>query len=238
MEIAPGLGSCLAVTQPRALFAVAAQKLALEPRPLPRDQFVSLQCAIGCSQDNVALFGRVLPVHEHPPTPWLPARDGPDHGRRERHMVGCRQGPQGHQPVQILPVDLAVILAPRPAARGVRAGVEEPTVGSTTSLGHRVTLAAHNCREVFVLRKGAVHAVRGPLWRSTLTRRAQLWERAIQAGVFLRLWGTALAGGGWATARVQAPRRVPSTPARVDISSPRAGREVQPWKKGPRPHVG
>ena len=80
-------------------------------------------------------------------------------------MVGFRQGPQGHKPVQILPVDLAVILAPSPASLGGRAGVEAPTVGITTSLGKRGKLAANNFRKVFLLRKSAVHAVIGPLWR-------------------------------------------------------------------------
>ena len=80
-------------------------------------------------------------------------------------MGGFRQGPQGHKPVQILPVDLAVILAPSPASLGGRAGVEEQTVGITTSLGNRVKREAHNFRKVFLLRKGAVHAVLGHLWR-------------------------------------------------------------------------
>jgi hypothetical protein len=80
-------------------------------------------------------------------------------------MVGFRQGPQGHKPVPILPVDLAVILAPSPTSLGVRAGGEEPTGGITTSLGHRVKREANNCREVFLLRQGAVYAVLDPLGR-------------------------------------------------------------------------
>src|SRR5712692_5164930 len=44
-------------------------------------------------------------------------------------------------------------------------------------------------------------------------------------------------GGVWATARVNAHRRVTSTPARVAISSPRSARLAQPLKKCPSPNV-
>lgn len=165
MEIERGLGSCLAVPQPRALFAVAEQQLALAPRPIQRAQLVSLQGEIGCSQDTGALFGQVFPVHAPHHAQWLLERDGPDHGRIARHMGGFRQGPQGHKPVPLLPVALALILAPSPAALGGRAGVEAPTVGLTTSRGNRVKLEANNFREVFLLRTGAGHAVRGHLGR-------------------------------------------------------------------------
>jgi hypothetical protein len=45
-------------------------------------------------------------------------------------------------------------------------------------------------------------------------------------------------GGGWATARVKAQRRVTATTATLAISNPRAARLVPPLQKRPSPQGG
>jgi len=89
------------------------------------------------------------------------------------------------KPAQVLPVDLAVVLASSPAPVRMRAGVEEQTVGIAPQLGDRMQLQTDDFINVFLLRKVAVDRMISDRWRQTMMMLAQLLAIEIDQGLLL-----------------------------------------------------
>src|SRR5262245_791390 len=92
-------------------------------------------------------------------------RDMPDDGRIQMQMVRLRPGTEGRKAAEVLKIDFAIILTPRPTALGVQAGVEKSTVGVAPQLGNGVQVETDSCIKVFLLGKVPVHAMIGDLRR-------------------------------------------------------------------------
>src|SRR5581483_193897 len=141
------------------LLAVAKEKLDLETRPIKLHQLASVQPQVGRRQNDVTRPGRVFPINEddHPQFPL--ERPVPDDGRVEMEMRFVCQRPEVLKPAQVLPVDLAVVLALAPAPPRMRFGVKEQTVGITTQFGDRVQSETDDFVNVFLLREVAVYGM-------------------------------------------------------------------------------
>src|SRR5215831_4177357 len=125
MEIQHRFGSGLTVGQARELYAVAEEKLDLEPRPVEFDQRVAGQVQSGRGQDDVTRLGGIFPIDEDDHTQLALERDVPNQGRIQLHVVGFLQRAEGVETAEVLKVDLTVVLASRPAALGMRTGIKE-----------------------------------------------------------------------------------------------------------------
>src|SRR5206468_6661831 len=101
-------------------------------------------------------------------------RDVPDDGRIQMQMCRLRHGAKGRKAAEVLKMDFAIILPPRPAALGVRAGVEKPTVGVAPQLGNRVQVETDSFITVLLLGEVPVHAMIGDLRRQAVTLLTQL----------------------------------------------------------------
>jgi len=187
MESQRRVGARLAVTQPGALFALAEQKLDLEPRPLQCHQLAAVQGQSRGGQHDVAWLGWGFPVDHDHEAQLAFERDMPDDGRRQRQMVRLRQGTEGLKAAAVVNIDFAIILTPRPTARGVRAGVEQSTVSVAPQLGHGVQVETDSCIKVLLLGTVPVHTMRGDLRRQAMTLLTQLLPGKINAGLFLGL---------------------------------------------------
>lgn len=187
MEIQRRFGARLAVTQPGELFAVAEQKLDLEPRPIQFHQLAAVQGQSRGGQHDVAWLGWGLPVDHDHEAQLAFERDMPDDGCIQMQMVRLRQGAEGLKAAAVVKIDFAILLPPRPTALGVRAGVEKPTVGVAPQLGNRVQVETDSGIKVFLLGKVPVHAMLGDLRRQTVTLLTQLLPVKIHAGLFLGL---------------------------------------------------
>ena len=87
MKIQHGFGAGLTVTEPGELFAVAEEKLDLEPRPVELHQLATVQVQIGRGQDNEARLVRIFPFDKDHYAQLVLEGDMPDQGRVEIDMV-------------------------------------------------------------------------------------------------------------------------------------------------------
>src|SRR5215475_3523506 len=113
----------------------------------------------------------------------------PDHRCRQMHMVNLRQRAERLKPAQVLPVNLAVILAVRPAPRRMWAGEQEATIGIAAQLRDRVQSEVYHGINILLLRKVAVYCVIGDPRREAMMMRSQLLGVEIHQGGFLVLLG-------------------------------------------------
>src|SRR5262245_3893480 len=196
MEIECRLGSCLTIREAGELFAVPKEKLNLEPRHVELHQLVAVQLQIGRGQDNITRLVGIFAIDEDHHAQLALEGDVPDQGRVEMDMVSLLQRTEIFKAAQVLKVDLAVILALRPAALRVRAAIEEQTVGVVAQLRDRVQLKINDCVNIFLFRKVAVYAVVFDAWGQALTLIAQLLLVEINAGLVLCLRARRLVSAG------------------------------------------
>jgi hypothetical protein len=139
--------------------------LDLETRPIQLHQFAAVEDQIRGSQHDVARLGWGFPVDNHHEAQLAFESDMPDDGRIQMQMIHLRQRAEGLKAAEVLKIDFALILTPRPTALWVRAGVKKPTVGVAPQLGNRMQGETDRFIQVFLLGKVPVHAMIGDLRR-------------------------------------------------------------------------
>src|SRR5215831_19661227 len=128
------LGSRLTVREAGELFAVPKETLDLEPRHGELHPRVAGQLQIGRGQNNIPRLVGSFAIDEDHHAQLTLEGDVPDQGRVEMDRVPLLQRAEILKAAPVVKVDLAVILALRPAALGVWASIEEQTGGVVAQL--------------------------------------------------------------------------------------------------------
>ena len=162
--------------------------LDLETRPIQLHQLAAVQGQIRRGQHDIARLGRSFPVDNDHEAQRPFERDVPDNRCIQMHIVRLRHGAKRRKAAEVLKIDFAIILPPRPAALGVRAGIEKPTIGVAPQLGNRVQVATDHFIQVFLLGKVPVHAMISDLRWQAVTLLTQLLQVKIHSGLFLCRW--------------------------------------------------
>ena len=162
--------------------------LDLETRPIQLHQLAAVQGQIRRGQHDIARLGRSFPVDNDHEAQRPFERDVPDNRCIQMPIVRLRHGAKRRKAAEVLKIDFAIILPPRPAALGVRAGIEKPTIGVAPQLGNRVQVETDHFIQVFLLGKVPVHAMISDLRWQAVTLLTQLLQVKIHSGLFLCRW--------------------------------------------------
>ena len=162
--------------------------LNLETRPIQLHQLAAVQGQIRRGQHDIARLGRSFPVDNDHEAQRPFERDVPDNRCIQMHIVRLRHGAKRRKAAEVLKIGFAIILPPRPAALGVRAGIEKPTIGVAPQLGNRVQVETDHFIQVFLLGKVPVHAMISDLRWQAVPLLTQLLQVKIHSGLFLCRW--------------------------------------------------
>lgn len=162
--------------------------LDLETRPIQLHQLAAVQGQIRRGQHDIARLGRSFPVDNDHEAQRPFERDVPDNRCIQMPIVRLRHGAKRRKAAEVLKIDFAIILPPRPAALGVRAGIEKPTIGVAPQLGNRVQVETDHFIQVFLLGKVPVHAMISDLRWQAVPLLTQLLQVKIHSGLFLCRW--------------------------------------------------
>ena len=162
--------------------------LDLETRPIQLHQLAAVQGQIRRGPHDIARLGRSFPVDNDHEAQRPFERDVPDNRCIQMPIVRLRHGAKRRKAAEVLKIDFAIILPPRPAALGVRAGIEKPTIGVAPQLGNRVQVETDHFIQVFLLGKVPVHAMISDLRWQAVPLFTQLLQVKIHSGLFLCRW--------------------------------------------------